>query len=381
MNERLRAGEHITPVQRADGRTVYRVRIDVPSEDGKRRQERFTYNSLKEARAALAAKRVQIAGGGYVRRDHTTVATYLDQWLAGKRSVRVTTIDQYRQALVPVTTRHGGLPLQRLSKAHLDTLVNDLLTTGGPHGQGRSARTVQLMLTVLSQALNAAVRQGLIPANPAALVERPHGTTAVGQAWAADQMRTFLTVASTERLAAGWRLGCLGLRRGEVLGLRWADVDLDAGVAHVRQSRVLLRSEVITQAPKTRKGARTVPLPAEVITDLRTLRRLQATERLAAGASYGDTQGLIVVHPNGCPVLPALWSAEFRRLTTLAGLPAIRLHDLRHSAASLLAAMNVPPVVAAALLGHDVSTYLATYVHPYADAKRDASELLAAAYR
>ena len=132
--------------------------------------------------------------------------------------------------------------------------------------------------------------------------------------------------------------------------------------------------------PKTARGVRTIYLPAEVTKDLVRLRAIRDDEQRAIGGGF-PADDWILVDPIGRPYRPEWYGREFRRLSAEAGLPRIRLHDARHTAASLLAQGGVEIGVAAALLGHDPVVYLQTYVHPYEDAKRAASEQLAAAYR
>ena len=200
-----------------------------------------------------------------------------------------------------------------------------------------------------------------------------------GQAWNAAQCATFLTRASQERESALWRLTMLGLRRGEVLGLRWSDVDLDNGMIHVRQARVLEGGVVVVNAPKTKAGTRSLPVPDAVVDDLKVFRAKQAAERLADG-SYRDPE-LVAVDSIGRGLRPEWYSDEFQRIAADAMLPRIRLHDARHSAASLMASLGIPASIAADFLGHDPVVYLRTYVHNYADDRRAAMETLAHAVK
>lgn len=171
----------------------------------------------------------------------------------------------------------------------------------------------------------------------------------------------------------------LGLRRGEVLGLRGEDVDLNAGSLSVRQACVLEGGKVVVNAPKTTAGTRTVPLPSEVVDDLRAIRTRQARERLALARPWRDSD-LVAVNAAGRGLRPEWYSDEFLRLSAAAKLPRIRLHDARHSAASLLLRSNGVPVnIAAAILGHDPVVYMGTYVHNYHDDLRAGVEALSAA--
>jgi len=346
--------------------TRWRVRVDVgTAADGSRKQQMQTFKTLREAKKALSATRVAVEKGEHTPKDRVTVSQYIDRWLLGKRNLRETTRDSYRYDLKKVQAKFEHTPLQRLTKGDVDGLVVELLTTGGPGGKGRSTRTVTLTLVLLQQVLDAAVRERLVSVNVARLVERPRGEpTIVGKAWSPEEARKFLLTAASDRYAAAWRLSLCGLRRGEVLGMRWSSVDLDAGTARVETSRVLFGSRVVENAPKTKLGLRTVPLLPEIVADLRTLRKVQAAERLAAGPGSRADEGLVFVDEQGNPLRPGAYGDEFQRLSALAGLPRIRLHDCRHTAATLLASRGVPATTAARLLGHDPVIFARTYVHP-----------------
>jgi integrase len=378
-----RQREPIRQVRLSDGSLRYEVTVDVGRDStGRRRQSRTRYRTLREAKVALAKTRLGVHEGTHVVRDVLTLRTYLARWADGKIDLRSSTRDGYRVALKPVLDRWGDLPVQQLTKAHLDELVTEQLASGGLSGGGRSARTVTLMLVVLGQALDAAARERLVTANVASLVNRPASApVVVKKTWTADQVRTFLTYVADDRLAAAWRLTMLGLRRGEVLGLRWSDVDFESRSASIARARVPEGGRIVVNKPKTARGVRTIYLPAEVVSDLVRLRAVQHDEQRAIGAGFTAADEWILVDPIGRPYRPEWYGKEFRRLSAEAGLPRIRLHDARHTAASLLAQGGVEIGVAAALLGHDPVVYLQTYVHPYEDAKRAASEQLAAAYR
>jgi integrase len=267
----------------------YEVVIDVGRDaNGRRRQSPTRYRTLRCARVALAKTRVGVEEGTHVARETMTVRTYLEQWVGGKIDLRSSTREGYRTDLKPVVARFGDLPLQKLTKAHLDRLVAAQSSSGGRSGTGRSARTVTLMLVVLGQALEAAGRQRLVTVSVASLVNRPAPAAVVPkQAWTAEQVRTFLAFVAAHRLACAWRLSMLGLRRGEVLGLKWSEADLEAGSASVMRARVLDGGQVVVNKPKTARGTRTVYLPAEVVADLR---RLKTCKKQSDASSALDTR-------------------------------------------------------------------------------------------
>lgn len=355
-----------------DGR--WRLRTDVGDSYGRgTRRQKVTYWPTKaDAQAELARIRVEKANGTFTPKNEITVGEYLREWIAAQVQVKSTTRSGYEQALDVVVAKYGNLPLQQLRRGHITTLMNEMLTTGGRKGTGRNPRTVGITIGLLNAALKAAVRERLITVNIAEGLKPPKNDSpvTVGQAWTPVQARTFLQHVADDRYAAAWWLTMFGLRRGEVLGLAWADVDLDGASITIRQSRVVGDREVIITSPKNGK-ARTVPIGEHLAGLLRTFRTLQAREKLAAGAAYTDT-GLVVVNEIGTPVRPETYGDLFQKHAAAAGLPRIRLHDARHSAASLLASIGTPIIVAAGLLGHHPNVFATTYAHLYPEDKQKA---------
>lgn len=377
--ERLHRKEPIRRVQLKGGRVRYRVVIDVGTDaNGKRRQATSTWDTLSQARDEVARVRTEVKAGTYVGRAEITVSEFLEQWLAGLHDVKPKTVIGYRDALRVVVDAHGSKPLQGLTKTHVSSLVSAMLTTGGRKGVGRSPRTVALMLTILRAALRSAIQERLVTQNVADMVRLPKSNRAdeVGQAWEPEQAKAFLVQVASDRYAAAWRLSLYGLRRGEVLGLAWDAVDLDAGVVTVRETRVVAGREVVRSTTKNGK-VRRVPVGPEVVSDLRAFKALQARERLQAGESY-TTHGLVVVDELGNPMRPERYGDLFQAHARAAKLPRIRLHDLRHTAASLLKSKGVPMLTAASLLGHDPMIFAKVYGHDYEEDLRRASDALSA---
>ena len=368
VSERLQRGEPIRKRKNKDGRVRYVVRVDAGHGDGgTRRQISSTWDTIKQARDEVARIRTEMKLGTYVGKHEMTVGEYLEEWLGGLHRQKPKTVMGYRDALRVVMDAYGTKPLQLLTKRDLDALVTLMMSTGGRKGAGRSPRTVTLMLTILTAALEAAKREQRIAVNVAALVAKPRNDSdgQVGVAWTAEQARIFLAHVASDRFAAAWRLSLYGLRRGEVLGLRWDAIDLDAGTVTVAETRVVAGREVITSSTKNRK-VRTLRVGPEVRQELRTLKALQARERLVAGEAYRTT-GFLLVNEIGVPMRPERYGVLFQKHAKAAGLPRIRLHDLRHTTASLLHSLGQPPVACAKYLGHTVEVYLRTYAHLYAE--------------
>ncbi len=351
--------EPIRKVTLKDDSVRYRVVLDVGIRaDGRRDQRTSTHRTLKAARAEVARTRSQVDEGRYVAPSKVTLSAYLDGWLAGKRSIKASTRSSYVLALQHVRRHIGQQRLELVRKTDVDAVVLDMQSTG------RSPRTIVLTLTVLSQALDDAVRQGILVRNVAALVERPRQVKPQMKRWTEDELRTFLLAVSEHRLHAAWRLSLYGLRRGEVMGLRWTDVDLDGASVTVRQSRSTVDGREVIDTPKSAGSVRTLPLDDALLSALRALRARQAGERLAAGSAYDGSSGLVVVDELGRPWRPELYSDTFGRLCKAAEVPAIRLHGCRHTALSVMVDHGVPISVVAAWAGHaDPAFTLRQYVH------------------
>ncbi len=196
--------------------------------------------------------------------------------------------------------------------------------------------------------------------------------------WSAEQLRAFLEHVADDRLSAAWRLSATtGLRRGEVLGLRWRDVDLDARRCSIVRSLVTSKGAPRFEEPKTRSGRRSVALDPQTVTALRVHRRRQAAERLAWDAAYTD-HGLVFCREDGTPIWPRSFSRMFDNHVTDAEVARIRLHDLRHTHATLALAAGVHPKVVSERLGHStVGITLDIYSHAIPAMQEEAAALVA----
>jgi integrase len=370
-----------------DGRVRYWFRVDVGrGPDGKRIQEHRTFDRRKDAELALARIVDRTGQGAYVRPSRETLGEHLDGYLdSAARNVRPSTRRNYEDALLPVRERLGGRYLQSITKADVEALVTWMLTSGrrrgGKAGSGLSARSVALTLGRLASALEMAVAEDKIARNPARHVKPPKHTPREQETWTATEVRAFLAAADADRLAACWRLSLYGLRRGEVLGLRWQDVHLKAATITVRQARVLAGYEVRVEEPKWHNGQRTLPLDDALVDALKALRARQAAERLAAGEAY-ERSGYIAADELGRPVHPEWYTDEFHRVSDRAQVRRIRLHESRHTACSLMEKAGVPVSIISAWAGHYSGAFtMATYVHASAEDLAAGRDALAAIYR
>jgi integrase len=230
---------------------------------------------------------------------------------------------------------------------------------------GVSNRTVCAMLTVLSSALTSAMKRGLVARNVAQLVDRPSIKHREMSTWTPQQSDRFREYVRGDRLYACWLLTLAGWRRSEVLGLAWSEVDFKSGTVSIARGRVIVRGAgTVTGAPKSERSRRTLPMPSDVMAALRALSAQQKRERVAFGPTWIDT-GLIAINGDGSPVRPETYSKTFRRHCESAGVPVIRLHDTRHTAATRMLDSGASVSAAAKWLGHDPAMTLRVYGHVY----------------
>ena len=371
--------EPIKKVTLKDGTVRYRLVVDIGRDpNGKRKQLTRTFDTQREARDELSRVRHESNLGTYVKPSKETVNTHLDGYLKGAtRGRRASTKRNYQDALRPVRERLGTRPLQSITKDDIEDLMDWMLTAGrrrgGKPGTGLSGRTARLTLGRLTAVLEMAVLEGKLVRNVAKLVTPPEHTPRERETWSKAEVKKFLGKARRDRLHAAWRLSLYGLRRGEVLGLRWSDIDLKAKTLTVSQARVLVEYRVRIEEPKSRNGKRTLPLDDELVAALTLLRKVQMEESAEAGTAYqagltnlGWYQGgeYVVTDELGTPVHPEWYSDEFGRLLKRAGLRRITLHDSRHTTLTLMEHAGVPISIVSKWAGHYDSAFTQkTYVH------------------
>lgn len=334
------------------------------------------FPTRKAAEAALADYLSTAGRGEPVASDTRRLADYLAEWLTGMRlTLAVAAWTNYRSVLnLYVTPRIGQLRLTALTGPALTALYADLLDHGGQKGRSLSPTTVRLVHRVLTKALNDAVEARILAANPAQRAKVPARHRIEMRTWTAAQAAAFLKATGEDRLYAAWVLALVcGLRRGELAGLRWADVDLDQRTIGIVSQRTTDADwNVITKAPKG-TSRRTIDLGGAAVAALHRHRQQSSSERQHWGSAYTDT-GLVFVQEDGSPYHPARLSDTFQRAARHAGLPPIRLHDARHSCATLALAAGIHPKVVQQLLGHaSWSTTMDLYTHRVERLQRDAS--------
>jgi integrase len=347
---------------------------------GKRAQKQVSgFTSKKDAQAALNEALTGVQRGTYIAPSRQTVTDFLTLWVEGVRTeVQVTAWISYKQMVEQYVIPHlGSKRLVELSPMHIKPWHSALLKGGGKNSRPLSSRTVQLCHRVLHRAMADAVRWNLIPFNPLTGVRAPRANSPEMTAWTAEQSITFLTAVADERLIALWTLAMhTGMRRGELAGLRWKDIDLPGSTLTVAQQRTTANYEIVTIKPKG-KSQRQLQLADATIAVLTEHRRRQRLERLAAGPAWIDT-GYVFVDELGQPYHPQSIYAMFIRACKRADVPAIRLHDLRHTMATLALQAGVHPKIVQEQLGHSaINVTLDIYSHVPQVVKRDAATKIA----
>jgi len=370
-------------IRLADGR--WQARVDLGWHDGRRRRKAL-YGLTRKVVAAKLTKALRDQQQGVPLGDgRQTLGPYLDQWLTVvvKPGVRAKTHHSYAQLVrLHLTPSLGHLRLARLEPVHVETFLEE------KRKAGLSPRTCQYLRAVLRRALGRALKHGLVARNAAALADPPRGVRTIVQSLAPQQARVFLAAVSEHRLYPLLAVGLgLGLRQGEILGLTWADVDLDRGVLQVRQALERLGKGWRRVEPKSEQSRRTLKLPSELLPILRAHRTSQLEARLAAGGLWKD-HGFVFTSRYGEPLDGPRLNRQTKALlrgTWIGGLPdckhsqisdrkcldcqgehlpVLHFHSLRHSCASFLLAQGVPARVVMEILGHsDIRLTLNTYSH------------------
>jgi len=338
---------------------------DVPRDPatGKRRKKwQGGFRTRREAERALAEVISKLDRGAYVEPTKQTVREYLlDTWLpAVEIRLRNSTLVGYRVIVEhQVLPRIGAVPLARLTPADLNTMYAELARNGRRAKPGPlSPRYVRMCHTIIRKALADAVRWGLLPRNVADSADPPSvGLAKIDAArkrktWTVEQLRRFLDHTSEQRLYPAYLLAAMtGMRRGEVLGLRWCDVDLQARRLAITQTLIAPKYEMQISSPKTEKSQRAVALDPTTTSALVEHRSRVERERTDLGVPLEETD-LIFSNEDGQPIIPHLFTLYFQTQAEAAGLPRIRLHDLRHTHATLALQAGVHPKVVSERLGH-----------------------------
>ena len=366
--------------ERSPGHWAIVIDVHDPA-TGKRRRKWHSFAGTKRKAQIECARLIsEMLRGTYLEPNKTTVAQFLDGWLAHvKPRVSPKTYERYEQVchknLAPLL---GAVLLPKLKPAQISEAYAKALVSGRREGTGGlSPRTVHHMHVILKGALAQAVKWEMLVRNPAAAVDPPKVGHAPMNTYDLSQTAELIEAVRGKRILVPTILAVLcGLRRGEIVALRWRNIDVAAGQLAVVQSAEQTKAGIRYKEPKSGR-ARTLALSATVVAELKAHRILQAQELLRVGKRLSDND-FVVAQADGSPLRPHSLGQEWVRF--LAGsttLPRVRFHDLRHAHATHLLASGVHPKVASERLGHSkVGITLDLYSHVLPNMQTDAVALV-----
>lgn len=372
---------------RKRGENAWQLAVYLGKDDQGKKQYLYetVHGTKRDAQRRLAALVAEHDGRRIRKPEKLTVAEYLQRWLQdhARQAVRQSTYEFYEKLVrLFIVPSIGHIMLDRLTPLDLQHFYTSLASRPGRNGP-IAPKTIKHVHGVLRTALRRAVKWQLIKSSPAEAVDPPRAARREMTVWTPDQVARFLEVAREHRLYAAFLLAVgAGLRRGEILGLRWQDVDLERGWLAVRQA--LIRTDTagnILEEPKTAGSRRLVALSPATVQALRERLAESRREKEAYQEDYHDT-GLVFTTPDGKPIDPRNFTKVFERLAARAGLPRIRFHDLRHTHATVLLAEGVPAKVISERLGHsDIGTTMDTYAHVPPVLQEDAARRIDVLFR
>ncbi len=356
--------------QRSDGRWVGSASIGYENE---KRKRKHVYGSTRQVVAKKLHRVMRdVEQGLPITPERLTVERFLHQWLADlvKHNVRPRTFESYQMVVeLHLAAAFGHLRLGMLQPSHVQEYLNRKLEAG------LSPRTVQYHHAILRRGLGQAVKWGVIPRNVAKLVDPPRVKYEEVKPLLSKEVQQLLDTIHGDRLEALYVLAiATGMRQGELLGLRWNDVDLEVRSLRVHTALQRIDSKFQLVEPKSRSSRRTIDLPQTSVAALRQHKVEQLQERLLTGSEWEDWS-LVFTTQRGTPIEASNLIRAFHRLLTEAGLRRIRFHDLRHTTASMWLAQGVPARVVMELLGHSqITLTMNTYSHVMPELRREAAD-------
>lgn len=354
--------------------------------DGKRRQKwialRRDIRTKREAEAEARKLAVQRDEGELPSADRMTVAQLMEEWWKFKNedwspSTRQLYREHIENNIVPLV---GALRISKMTPREIEQFYRRLMK-GHSGKRPLQPQTVGVIHSMLSGAFKLAVRWELLPKNPFQNVSKPTGEPKPKTVLNADEFRRLTQELSSTRMALPvLMLGTTGLRRSELLALRWKNVDLDAGVVRVEEGLVRAEGGYVVKKPKSKKGVRDIPLPSLVVSALRVHKTEQERRRAEAGPAWVD-RDLVFDNGLGDFWLPNTFSAALNAAARKAGIPHLTPHALRHSFASIVYDQTEDLKLVQELLGHSTLAVTADiYTHMFETRKRRAAELIDAIF-
>jgi integrase len=358
---------------------------ELTERDERRRETKAGFATQRECQAAMNKLLVAVEQHNYQAPTKASVREYLvKEWLPAVRAtIRPTTYNSYVQHVECHVVPHiGSVKLAQLSGSQVNALYAKLAESGKKNAKhGLSPLTIHHVHSCLHKAMKDAIRWGQIARNPLDAADPPRqrgdGTKEM-RTWSIEQLRAFLDAAADDRLSSLWHtIAMTGMRRGEAIGLRWSDVDLENGRLSVRRALIPTNREVVVSEPKTAKGRRVIAIDPTTVEVLKTQAARQLEEQKEWDDAWIDS-GLLFTRENGEALDPESVSRYFRLAVKNSMLPQIRLHDLRHTHATLALQAGIHPKVVSERLGHaTISITLDTYSHAIPAMQEEAAALIA----
>ena len=361
---------HIRPRKRKDGQKAFQLIAELPPDPltGKRQRKYVTMiGTKKEAEKALQKLIEELQYGEYVDRSDVTLEAWMKEWLElyVRNTISPTTyvsyLDNMNNYIFPAL---GKIQLQSLTTGQIQKLINTLCEASPRSGKPMAPKTVKNIFLNINAAMEKAELLGMLRKNPCKHVVLPKVPRPVGTAYDEDEIHKLLNVAKGTDLELPLYIEiCLGLRRGELLALKYSAIQWETNTISILESRVTAGNEVIVKCPKTQSGKRDLVVPAHLMQMLKAKRLWYLEQKLHFGGDFTDSD-LVVCQPNGKPYHPDHFAKKFKRLLKENGLRDILFHDLRHTNASMMIASGIDIKVAQQRLGHsDVTTTLNIYSH------------------
>ena len=359
---------------------AWEITIELPVDPvtGKRVRKYMTVEGTKkEAERAMHKVISDLEKGYYVTDDKITVSEWIDTWLEVHITPNVspTTLSRYQGMIKRyIDPLLGKTQVQHLTTLAVQAWVNGLKTSPSS-GKEMSAATIKHTYHVLKGAMDKAVLAGIIHRSPCTGIMLPKGQKKAAVIYNEVQIKQLIQAAkgSDMELVIDMEL-CMGLRRGELLGLQWGDVDWENRQIHIVRNQVVVNGKSVVKDPKTAAGTRAIDIPEQLVQKLKRHRAACAERRLAMGENY-TVSDYIIVHPDGKLVYPEYLSQLLTKLQDKAGLPHCRFHDLRHLCASIMLLQGVNVKVAQERLGHkDITTTMNIYSHVLPSSAKEAAE-------
>jgi len=359
---------------------LWQITIELPKDPvtGKRvRRYKTVQGTKKEAEHAMHEYIRELEKGYYVTNNKITVSEWIETWIEVyiTPNVSPTTLSRYqgmiRRYIIPLL---GSVQVQQLNTLAVQAWVNGLKVSPSS-GKEMSAATIKHTYHILKGAMDKAVLVGIIPRSPCAGIMLPKGQKKKAVVYNQTEIRQLIDAAKDTEMELVIDLElCLGLRRGELLGLQWCDVDWKKNQIHVIRTRVVVNGKSVVKDPKTATSVRTIDAPEQLMRKLKQHRLRCMENQMAYGRNYTRSE-FVIVHPDGRPIYPEYLSQMLTKLQKKANLPQCRFHDLRHLCASIMLLQGINVKVAQERLGHkDITTTLNIYSHVLPSSAKEAAE-------